>query len=84
MRGLTLERKDNNKGYSPGNCIWTSRKEQARNRSTNRIVKINGKALTVAEWSELSGVGYSTILQRIYKGDKGVSVIRPVKHLVKP
>ena len=30
--GWTLERKNNNRGYEPGNCVWASRKTQARNR----------------------------------------------------
>jgi len=30
--GLTLERKDNNGNYDPGNCIWVTMKEQAQNR----------------------------------------------------
>lgn len=29
---LTIERKDNSKGYSLGNCFWATRKQQAQNR----------------------------------------------------
>lgn len=31
-KGLTLERKDNNKGYEPDNCCWATQQEQAWNK----------------------------------------------------
>lgn len=35
-QGLTLERKDNNKGYYLGNCKWATRIEQNRNHSLHK------------------------------------------------
>lgn len=39
VKGLTLDRIDNNKNYSVKNCRWLSRKEQCRNTRRNIVYK---------------------------------------------
>ncbi len=34
---LTIDRKENNKGYSPDNCRWVSHKENMWNRDTTKL-----------------------------------------------
>lgn len=65
----TLERKDSNGNYEPGNCEWATRKTQNRNRpSYNRMVTFSGQLMTVAEAAERTGLAHSTILYRLDRG----------------
>lgn len=60
--GLTLERKDNNAGYSKENCCWATYAQQAQNtRATLRVVNI-------PELSERTGIGRTTLYYRLKHG----------------
>jgi hypothetical protein len=63
---LTLDRMDNNKGYTKSNCHWVSMKEQQRNRSNNTLWTFQCETKTTAQWAEDIGINYGTLLSRVY------------------
>ena len=62
---MTIDRKDNTKGYNPKNCQWSTRREQARNKSNTRWISYNGKRLCLTDWAEALGVRPDTLSYRI-------------------
>ena len=64
---LTIDRIDNNGNYSPENCRWINQKEQMRNTRVNHLLTYNGETKTMSEWSEITGIKYHTLKQRINK-----------------
>ena len=67
LKGLSIERIDNNGNYEPKNCKWITMAEQAKNKTTTVRVYYFGKEMTIAELSNKTGLSYDLLYQRIFK-----------------
>lgn len=66
--GLTIDRINNDRGYSPDNCRWVDYKTQNRNYSRNHIIEFNGETHCISDWSDITGINRATILWRLKAG----------------
>lgn len=67
MPGMSLERKDVNGDYEPGNCIWIPLNEQSKNTRRTVRVKVNGNSMCLADACRTIGVSRSRTQDRIKK-----------------
>jgi hypothetical protein len=64
----TLDRINNDLGYSKGNCKWSTGREQGANRRTSRMITICGKTKSLQEWARETGVSSTAFGYRLRRG----------------
>jgi len=69
--GYSLDRINNNMGYSPDNCRWASKEQQSNNTRISVKIEYKGEIKTISEWSRATGVSAATIGLRFKAGKKG-------------
>lgn len=76
--GMSLERLDNNRGYSKENCVWASREEQNNNKSTNRFIYLYGERFTIGQLARKFSLNKTTLKDRLNAGwDVRDALLRP-------
>ena len=66
--GMTLDRINNDEGYSKENCRWATIVTQNRNRRSNVIIEYNGESGPISFWAERMGIERKTLEYRIRAG----------------
>jgi hypothetical protein len=69
--GLTIDRIDTNKGYSPSNCQWLTQSDNSKKRQREgkfQVIEYNGEKHGLRDWSLITGINQTTLQTRIRNG----------------
>jgi hypothetical protein len=78
---MTLERINNDIGYSKENCTWATRFDQIKNRRNSKKLTHDGKTMSVMDWAKQFGLKYRTLSARIfeYNWDIKTALTKPTR-----
>jgi hypothetical protein len=83
-RGMTIDRINTNGDYTKDNCRWATQKTQQNNRTNNKILVVNGEAMTMQLASEKYGISSDKVQQRLKRGWTEMQALSLENHIRKP
>lgn len=72
---FSIERVDVNAGYTPENCKWATKEEQANNTRNTRRITIDGTTRSLSAWLRELKVSKSSFYRRVHKGMTDVEAL---------
>lgn len=63
----SIDRKENDGNYEKGNCMWSTRHTQTRNKRTNRLITFNGETKCLKDWAVSLGIDQASLAERLRK-----------------
>jgi hypothetical protein len=81
---LTIDRVNNDEGYSPVNCRWATRSQQQRNRADRLGFTAFGETKLLCEWAAKFNLPVTVLYNRarIYGWEPERALTTPVRHCV--
>ena len=77
--GMSIDRINVNGDYTPENCRWATRAEQANNTRANVFIEYQGKKMTRAQWERELGLGATTLRGRLRSGVPLEKALQPLE-----
>jgi len=71
----SIERQDVNGNYEPGNVVWATRTEQARNKRNTSFIEVDGKVYKLVDRADQLKIAASTLHRRATRGTYGTRYV---------